>query len=248
MSKILARDRLIVALDLDDIQAAQAIVEELEGVVNFFKIGLALQLAPGVENFIVSLINQGKRVFLDYKYYDVEETVRRAVVNAAKLGVSFLTIHGSRNLMTAAVQGRGSSNLKLLIVTVLTSMDADDIKEMGYEGQTVENLVLFRAKKALQAGCDGVIASGQEAAAIKQLSGGNLLVVSPGIRPDGYPEDDQKRRVTPAQAIKAGADYLVIGRPITDDANHTKMAQEFLAEMQRAFDDAGRNAEVYQSR
>jgi orotidine-5'-phosphate decarboxylase len=237
MSKPQAMDRLIVALDLEDVDAARRMVQDLEGVVNFFKIGLVLQLAPGVEAFIASLMQRGKRVFLDYKYYDVEETLRKAIARASSLGVSFLTVHGSGGLIKAAVQGRGNSDLKLFAVTVLTSMDASDIAEMGYSNHSVEELVIFRAKKALEAGCDGVIASGLEAERIKEVSGNNLLVVTPGIRPEGYPEDDQKRRTTAGAAIRAGADYLVIGRPITDETNPRKSAEKFLKEMQLAFDE-----------
>jgi orotidine-5'-phosphate decarboxylase len=137
------------------------------------------------------------------------------------------------------MKGRGASDLKIFVVTVLTSHDKADIDELGYTNQTVQELVLHRAKKALQAGCDGVIASGQEAKAIRELSdrlGKSLLVVTPGIRPDGYPEDDQKRKTTPTQAIMAGADYLVIGRPITDAPDPRAAAQAILAEMQAAFD------------
>lgn len=211
-------------------------VEELDGVVQFFKIGLVLQLAEGVEGLIRSLIGRGKKVFLDYKYYDIEETLKKAVSRAGRLGVSFLTVHGSSVLIRAAVEGRGSSSLKLFTVTVLTSLDADDIAEMGYTAHTVEELVLFRAKKALEAGCDGVIASGREAEKIKRLSGNNLLVVTPGIRPGDYPSDEQKRRTTARDAILAGADYLVVGRPITDAPSPRGSAESILAEMQSAFD------------
>ncbi len=234
--KIDAKDRLIVALDLPDIEAARRLVELLEGTVQFFKIGLVLQLAPGVEQFILDLISSGKKVFLDYKWYDIEETLRKAVDRAAALGVSFLTVHGSSKLIEAAVASRGNRRLRLFTVTVLTSMDVEDIKEMGYTKHSVEELVLFRARKALEAGCDGVIASGLEARSIKELSRNQLLVVTPGIRPPGYPNDDQKRRSTAKDAILAGADYLVIGRPITDGINPRKLAQEFLGEMQAAFD------------
>jgi orotidine-5'-phosphate decarboxylase len=235
--KILASERLIVALDLSSSEEARDMVAALEGVVSFFKIGLTLQLATGVENLIPSLIRDQKKVFLDYKYYDVPETLRKAVSRAAKLGVSFLTVHGSSAVMRSAVQGRGSSDMKLFTVTVLTSMDASDIAELGYTNHSVEQLVLFRARKALEAGCDGVIASGHEAKAIKEMSGKNLLVVTPGIRPEGYPEDDQKRRSTPRTAILSGADYLVIGRPITDEVNPRESAKRILAEMQGAFDE-----------
>ncbi len=233
---------MIVALDLADALAAQRMVEELAGTVHFFKIGLALQLADGVDELIRSLIAQRKKVFLDYKYYDVPETLKKAVSRASKLGVSFLTIHGPGNLIKAAVEGKGASGLKLFTVTVLTSMDAGDIAEMGYTNHSVEDLVLFRARKALEAGCDGVIASGLEAQKIKQVSGNSLLVVTPGIRPEGYPEDDQKRKMTPGSAIEAGADYLVIGRPITDQTNPKESAQKIVSDMQEAFDRLSRSA------
>ncbi|MEZ5354345.1 MAG: orotidine-5'-phosphate decarboxylase [Bryobacteraceae bacterium] len=230
-----ARDRLILALDLPDIDQSRQMVERLEGVVSFYKIGLALQLAPGVEAFVRSLIDQGKKVFLDYKYYDVPETLRKAVSRASTLGVSFLTIHGSSSLIRGAVEGRGDSALKLFTVTVLTAMDAGDIAELGYTNHSVEELVLFRARKALEAGCDGVIASGLEVEKIKAVTGDRLLVITPGIRPDDYPGDDQKRRVTASGAIQAGADYLVIGRPIADAPDPVAAARAFLDEMQQAF-------------
>lgn len=234
-SNVDARDRLIVALDLDSAPQARKTAEMLDGVVTFFKIGLTLQLAPGIEDLIRDLIRNRKRVFLDYKYYDIAATLTKAVARAVDLGVSFLTLHGSSGCIQGAIKGRGNSDLKLFVVTVLTSMDKSDIDELGYTNQTVEQLVIHRAKKALEAGCDGVIASGQEARSIKALSG-KLLVITPGIRPDGYPEDDQKRRTTPTDAILAGADYLVIGRPITDAPDPKKAAQDILIEMQAAFD------------
>ena len=239
MNTISPRERLIVALDVADIPAARRMVEALDGTVSFFKVGLALQLAEGVESFIRELIGSGKKVFLDYKYYDISETLRKAVGRAAGLGVSFLTIHGSSQLMKSAVEAKGASDLKLFTVTVLTSMDADDMAEMGYTKHTVEDLVLFRARKALEAGCDGVIASGHEARQIKEISRDKLLVITPGIRPEGYPSDDQKRRNTAGQAILAGADYLVVGRPITSPqggGSPAQSAEEFVKEMQAAFD------------
>ena len=162
---------------------------------------------------------------------------RKAVSRAAGLGVSFLTIHGSSNLIRGAVEGRGSGGLKLFTVTVLTAMDVADIAEMGYTNHSVEDLVLFRARKALEAGCDGVIASGHEAAKIRALSP-DLLIVTPGIRPDGYPEQDQKRSMTPLAAISAGADHLVVGRPITEPAAGTPFdaARRVVEQMQAAFD------------
>ena len=230
-----ARERLIVALDVPGIPEAREMVRVLDGAVSFFKVGLTLQLAEGVEAFIRSLIADGKQVFLDYKYYDIAETLKKAVARAASLGVSFLTIHGPSALIRGAVAGRGDGNLKLFTVTVLTALDAGDIAEMGYTNHSVEDLVLFRARKALEAGCDGVIASGLEAEKIKALSRGKLLVITPGIRPDGYPEDDQKRKTTATSAIQAGADYLVIGRPITGASNPRAAAESFLQEMEAAF-------------
>jgi orotidine-5'-phosphate decarboxylase len=235
-SLIQAKDRLIVALDVPGTDEARHLVASLEGTATFYKIGLALQLAPGVDGLIRGLIEDGKRVFLDYKYYDIQETLSKAVSRAAKLGVSFLTIHGSSALIRSAVQAKGNSDLKLFTVTILTSMDVADIAEMGYTNHSVQDLVLFRARKALEAGCDGVIASGHEAQAIKELTQGKLLVTTPGIRPSDYPQDDQKRRMTAREAILAGADYLVIGRPITDAADPRAAAAAFAAEMQEAFD------------
>lgn len=238
MSTIQAQDRLIVALDVADIAAAREMIENLDGVTSFFKIGLTLQLATGVEDLIRSLIGDGKQVFLDYKYYDISETLKKAVTRAAGLGVSFLTIHGSSNLIRGAVEGRGDSSLNLFTVTVLTAMDAADIAEMGYTNTSVEELVLFRARKALEAGCDGVIASGLEARKIKEISHNKLLVVTPGIRPEGYGAGDQKRVTTPKDAILAGADYLVVGRPITNPGGESPRdaAQRVIEEMQAAFE------------
>ncbi|HEV2992757.1 MAG TPA: orotidine-5'-phosphate decarboxylase [Candidatus Angelobacter sp.] len=236
MHRIDAKDRLIVALDLRDVDEARHTVEILGETVSFYKVGLTLQLAPGVEGLIQELISRGKQVFLDYKYYDVQETLRKAVSQAARLGVSFLTVHGTGDLLKAAVSGKGNSDLKLFMVTVLTSLEANDVAEMGYTESSVEDLVLFRTRKALEAGCDGVITSGREAKKVRELAGDKLLVVTPGIRPDGYGEDEQKRRTTPTSAIEAGADYLVIGRPITGAPDPRKAAQETLVEMQQAFD------------
>jgi orotidine-5'-phosphate decarboxylase len=216
-------------------------VAELGAAARFFKIGLSLQLAEGVERFLRDLIGGGKRVFLDYKYYDVPETMRKAVRRAAGLGVSFLTIHGPSQLIQSAVEARGDSGLKLLTVTVLTSMDEADIAEMGYSQHSVEQLVLFRARKALEAGCDGVVASGNEARGIKSVTQGRLLVVTPGIRPAGHPGDDQKRRATAREAVLAGADYLVVGRPITEALGMSprEAAEGIVAEMDAAFRERG---------
>lgn len=230
-----AEDHLIVALDVDRIEQARSLVKELEGIVDFFKIGIGLQLEPEVNTFIRELANQGKRIFLDYKYLDIEATVERAVSQAARIGVTFVTVHhANRSILDAAIRGRGESDLKLLTVTVLTSLDEEDIREMGYNC-SVQDLVLLRARQAVEWGCDGVIASGREAALIRGSMGTNLLIVTPGIRPEGSSHNDQKRIVTPTEAIVSGADFLVIGRPIIGSDNPAQAAKAILTEMREAF-------------
>jgi len=228
-----AKDRLIVALDCDSMSQAEALVEGLEGLVSFFKVGIELQLSEGMSP-VKYLISKGKKIFLDLKYFDVSETVERAVRRAASLGVYFLTIHGNARNIEAAVKGRGDADLKLLSVTVLTSLDACDIRDLGFQC-SVEELVLHRAKKGLEAGCDGVIASGQEAGRIRSVLGDKLLIVTPGIRPVGFPKQDQKRAVTPQEAILQGADYLVVGRAITADPSPRKAAENVIRDMEEAF-------------
>ena len=225
----LAREKLIVALDFWKIEDARNLVRELGDDVSFYKVGLGLQLVGGNE-FAKELIAQGKRVFLDYKYYDIEETVSRAVAQAAELKITFLTVHGVASIMKAAVAGRGNSDMKILGVTVLTSMDAGDIKEMGFECN-VEELVIARAKKALEVGVDGVVASAREAAELRKQTSNKLMIVSPGIRPSGSAKDDQKRVATPFEAMRAGADYLVLGRPIYGADDPKAAAQAIIQEM-----------------
>jgi orotidine-5'-phosphate decarboxylase len=227
-----AREKLIVALDYWDINDAIKLVATLGDEVSFYKIGLGLQLGGG-EGLAKSLIAQGKRVFLDYKYLDIEETIRTAVRRAAGFGVDFLTVHGASGILRAAVEGRGDSRLKLLCVTVLTSMDAADVQEMGFPC-SVEELVLARARKALDAGVDGVITSAREAAKVRTAAGGKLLVVTPGIRPADSSTDDQKRAATPGAAIRDGADYLVVGRTITKAPDPRQAVRAIIAEMAAA--------------
>jgi orotidine-5'-phosphate decarboxylase len=205
-------ERLICALDVDDPGRAKELVGALDGVIDFFKVGMVLQLVGGTE-MVQWLLKNGKQVFLDMKYFDVPETVEKVVAQVAKLGVSFLTIHGNGQIIEGAVKGRRNSNLKLLAVTVLTSLDAADILEMGFDCP-VEDLVLARAKKSVQSGCDGVIASGFEAGLLRKELGTKLLIVTPGIRHAGSKPDSHKRAVTPKEAIEAGADYIVVGRPV----------------------------------
>lgn len=240
-NRVQASERLIVALDVDTPGEAFTIIEDLRGIVSFFKVGLTLQLAAGEQGLVPRLIADNCRVFLDYKYFDVPETIRTAVKRAADLGVTFLTVHGSSGILHAAVEGRGNTALKILAVTVLTSLDAEDIRELGFDCP-VKTLVLMRAKKAIDEGCDGVIASGLEVEAIRELAPSGLLIVTPGIRPYGASKDDQKRIVTPTQAITSGADYLVVGRPIVYPAggkDHRTAAREIVEEMQAAFDARG---------
>ena len=240
-----AREKLIVALDFWTIEEAETLVVELGDEVTFYKVGIGLQLIGG-DIFAKKLLNEGKRVFLDYKWYDIEETIKNAVAQAAKIGISFLSLHGVNGILKGAVQGRGTSNLKILCVTVLTSMDAEDIQEMGYPPtMTVEELVIHRAVKAMEIGVDGVIASALEASKIKSLSSGKLMVVSPAIRPLDSPADDQKRIATPSMAIKAGADYLVIGRPITEAHNPREAAHKIIVEMADAMGELGEGASAH---
>jgi orotidine-5'-phosphate decarboxylase len=227
-----AREKLIVALDFWDIDDARKLVDDLGDDVSFYKVGLGLQLAGGDE-FAKELKQRGKRVFLDYKWQDIEETMKTAVKRAADLNIDFVTVHAAGGTLKAAVEGRGTSKLKILCVTVLTSMDAEDIKEMGFQCN-VEELVLARATKALNAGCDGVIASAREATAIRKQTNNKLMIVSPGIRAKGSVADDQKRTSTPYEAIQAGADYLVIGRPITAARDPKNAANTIVAEMANA--------------
>jgi orotidine-5'-phosphate decarboxylase len=225
----LAREKLIVALDYWNIEDARKLVRDLDDEVSFYKVGLGLQLVGGNE-FARELIAEGKRVFLDYKYYDIAETVQRAVAQAAELKITFLTVHGVASIMKAAVAGRGNSDMKVLGVTVLTSMDAEDIKEMGFEC-SVEDLVVARAKRALEVGVDGVIASALEVAELRKQTSNKLMIVSPGIRPSGGARHDQKRVTTPFEAMRAGADYLVLGRPIYAADNPKAAAQAIIQEM-----------------
>ena len=209
-------------------------VDSLEGTVNFFKVGLELYTATGMD-FVRELLARKKRIFLDLKCYDVGETVKRAVRVAAEIGVDFLTVHGNREILQGAVEGRGTSQLKLLAVTVLTNLNAADIHEMGFQCD-VEKLVLWRARQAMECGCDGVISSPRESALIKQETGNKLLVVTPGIRPLGAALQDHKRSADPKTAIESGSDYLVVGRPITGAPDAKQAADEIIAEMQKGFD------------
>ena len=207
------RHRLIIALDFASADEARALVERLGSSIQLYKVGLELYAAAGMD-FVRSLTSAGKDVFLDLKFYDIGETVKRAVAQVARAGVRFLTVHGSREVMTAAVEGRGATGLHLMAVTVLTSLDESDLAEMGYPCQVGE-LVALRVRNALRAGMDGIVCSPLEVAAVRKLAGSEPILITPGVRSAGAAKGDQKRVATPAEAIAAGADYLVIGRQVT---------------------------------
>lgn len=233
MQDIPPQERLIVALDVPTAREARALVERLGDAVRFYKVGLELFSAGGYFELIEWLAGQGKRVFADLKLYDIPETVRRAVANLRSSGATFLTVHGHRSVMEAAAAEKGA--LRILAVTVLTSFDQRDLEEMG-STRTVEALVLARAKGAAESGCDGVIASGMEAALLKKTFGNRLLVVTPGIRPvENRPSDDQKRAVDAAQAFANGADYIVVGRPVRQAADPRAAALALQATIRSAF-------------
>jgi len=229
-----ASQRLMIALDVPSVDDAKRLVLQLDGVVSFYKVGLELYTASGPD-LVNWLVSRDTRVFLDIKLLDIERTVRRAAAQAAGLGVSFLTVHEAGKAVASAVDGACGSDLKVLAVTVLTSWDAGDLKDAGIH-LSVEDLVLRRARKALGGGAHGVIASGQEAASLRKLLGNDFLIVTPGIRPAGASTDEQKRVMTPAEAIRAGSDYLVVGRPITQAPNPKDAALHIVEEMQKAFD------------
>lgn len=234
MTKIAAHDRLILALDVPSAEEADRLMRRVEGTVRFVKIGLELYTAAGPD-IVKRALDRGNRVFLDLKFLDIDETVRRATARVAELGVEFLTVHANRKALNAAVEGREEHPLKLLAVTVLTNFDSADLRDMGIQW-SVADLVVARAKLAAELGCDGVVASGEEPAIIRRDIGPKLLIVTPGIRPAGKGLDDHARPTTPTQSIKAGSDYLVVGRPIRDAEEPKEAAQAVLAEMQAAFD------------
>lgn len=232
MGAIPLKERLIFALDVSSGEEAEKFVEKLDGVVEFFKVGVVLFTVTGPD-LVRRLLGRGKKVFLDLKFFDVGATVRDAVKNAANLGVHFLTVHGQTRVMESAVEGRGQSGLKVLAVTLLTDLDAGDLEDLGVKGSP-EDFVLRRARQAAEIGCDGVIASGREAGLIRDQLGSRLLIVTPGVRPAGTAPAGQKRWVTPAEAISRGADYLVVGKPIRDAEDPRQAAQKILDEMKKA--------------
>jgi len=236
-----ARERLIFALDVPDVEAAWGLVERLGDAVVFYKVGLELAMTGSAFELVDRLVARGAKVFLDLKLFDIPETVARAVERLAGRGVTFTTVHGNQRMMEAAARVKGE-DLKVLAVTVLTSLDQGDLDDLGFETD-VRSLVLSRARRALEAGCDGVVTSGLEAEAIRAEVGDRLLVVMPGIRPvwnDREPApgsqraDDQKRTVDVAEAFRRGADYIVIGRPIRDAPDPRAAAEAIQAQIAAA--------------
>jgi len=230
-AKIAPRDRLIVALDLPSVASAEAMIDRLGDSVTFYKIGYQLGYAGGLA-LAKQLAGSGKKVFLDLKLHDIGNTVARGVESVAALGATFLTVHAYPQTMKAAVEARTGSGLKILAVTVLTSYDDSDLHAAGYR-LNVSDLVEARARQAQALGVDGLVSSPEEAAALRKIVDDRMNLVTPGIRPAGSATGDQKRIMTPARAIAAGADYLVVGRPVMEAADpkaaaeaiHTEIAQ-----------------------
>jgi len=217
-------ERLIFAMDVSTEEEAKDLVELLGDSVHFYKLGLQIFMAGGYYDLIEWLRAKGKKVFVDLKFFDVPETVKLAVAQLKHKGVSFATVHGNESMLRAAVSEK--NGLKILAVTVLTSLDEGDLKDLGFKC-SVEDLVLSRARRALEVGCDGVISSGLEAPGIRKELGDNFLIVSPGIRPvENNVQDDQKRVVTIEDAFLGGADYVVVGRPIRNAPDPRQKAEE----------------------
>ncbi len=226
------RDRLIVGLDLPTLVDAEKAVRELEGTISFYKIGYQLAFAGGLD-FARELASGGSKVFLDMKLLDIDNTVAKGVENIVRMGVSMLTLHAYPKAMKAAVEAAQGSSLCLLAVTVLTSMDEQDVIDAGYEYDP-HTLVLRRSEQALQAGMGGIVCSAGEAAAVRRVVGADMAVVTPGIRPAGGDHGDQKRVMTPADAIRAGASHLVVARPVVASVDRKAAAEAILAEMAAA--------------
>ncbi len=226
------RDRLIVGLDVPSVADAEKVVRELGDAVSFYKVGYQLVFAGGLE-FARELAADGKKVFLDMKLLDIDNTVAKGVENIVRMGMTMLTLHAYPKTMRAAVAAARGSGLCLLGVTVLTSMDAGDVAEAGYAADP-QTLVQIRARQAREAGMGGIVCSAAEARAVRQIVGPNMAVVTPGIRPAGADHGDQKRVVTPAEAIRNGSSHLVVGRPIVGAVDRRGAAHAILAEMDAA--------------
>ena len=226
-----ARERLIVALDVPSIAAAETIVGRLGDAVWFYKIGYQLAFVGGLP-FAAGLIAAGKQVFLDLKLHDIGHTVSKGVESVAQLGATFLTVHAYPQTMKAAVEGKQGSKLRILAVTVLTSYDDADLAAAGYE-MNVKELAAARAAQARDTGVDGLVCSAEEVTTLRDIAGPGMALVTPGIRPAGSAQGDQKRIMTPSRAIAAGADYLVVGRPIVEARDPKAAADAIVAEIEQ---------------
>jgi orotidine-5'-phosphate decarboxylase len=226
-------ERLIVALDVPTIAQAAKLVDKLDEVVSFFKIGLWLAFAEGVDGLITDLIGRGKKVFLDTKMFDIGQTVEEGVARVAERGVSFITVHGDRQIIAAAMKGKRGRPIKVFSVTVLTSLGDEDLKDMGYRLNARE-LVRLKVRQAAEHGCDGIIASAHDDPnELRQVAGTDkLLIATPGIRSLGEATDDHQRRTTPSEAVARGADYLVVGRPIIAKSDPKTQATRIIREME----------------
>jgi orotidine-5'-phosphate decarboxylase len=238
-------ERLIFALDFESHTLAKKMVEKLDDTVSFYKLGLELFMAGNYEQMVTWLLEHKKKVFVDLKFFDVPQTVGSAVKQLQNKGVTFATVHGNDAILEAAVREKGE--LKILAVTVLTSLDKNDLQDLGFQCD-VKALVLSRAKRAFQLGCDGVISSGLEASALRESLGENFLIVTPGIRPlenktmetiEDKVNDDQKRTVDIEEAFKNGADYIVIGRPIKLALDPYQTAKNFQSRIRKVFENCG---------
>jgi orotidine-5'-phosphate decarboxylase len=225
--------RLIVALDVQSVETAQDLVDRLGDSVSFYKIGYQLGFATRGLAFAEALVRAGKRVFLDLKLHDIGSTVGKGVESVARIGASFLTVHAYPQTMHAAVDASAGSDLRILAVTVLTSYDDADLAAAGYDF-TVAELVAERAAQARDVGVAGIVCSGAEVKMLRPIVGARLMLVTPGIRPAATPADDQKRVMDPASAIAAGADYLVVGRPVIEAPDPKAVAEAIVAEITRA--------------
>ncbi|WP_213735790.1 orotidine-5'-phosphate decarboxylase [Bradyrhizobium sp. dw_411] len=232
LSNIALRDRLIVALDLPDVAAAETMIGRLGDSVTFYKIGYQLAYAGGLP-LIRQLADAGKKVFIDLKLHDIGNTVARGTESIAKHGATFLTVHAYPQTMKAAVDASAGSGLKILAVTVLTSYDDSDLQEAGYR-HSVPDLVAARARQAQELGVDGIVCSPEETTALRGIIAPRMCLVTPGVRPAGTNLGDQKRIMTPARAIAAGSDYLVVGRPITEAADPKAVAEVIVADIKTA--------------
>ncbi|HEY2018683.1 MAG TPA: orotidine-5'-phosphate decarboxylase, partial [Bryobacteraceae bacterium] len=229
MKTTMKANPIIVALDVESADEARALVARLGSHVDFYKVGMELYAAAGMP-IVHELLDRGKQVFLDLKLYDISETVKRTVAQVSRTGVRFLTVHAVGSVMRAAVEGKGAHDLDVLAVTVLTSFGREDLDDLGYSCE-VSDMVAVRTRQALAAGVNGIVASPREAAAVRRIAGPRTILVTPGVRSAGRATGDQKRVATPAEAIRDGADYLVIGRQITRATDPAAEAEHILEEL-----------------